>query len=410
MNPTKERDLADWIIAEGLRGTAELQLLAGFCGRLVEAGIPLLRANINKRTLHPLVFLSDFEWWRDEGVRQDDWYHGKWPSEEELRRFPFYYMSVEGLSRLRRRLDKPVADFPLLERLRQSGGTDYVAFGTSFGDGDTPGPFEGFSSSWTTDAPGGFNDTAISVIERSLQPFALAVKAASTYRAAVSVLETYLGKDAGQRVLDGEITRGSAQTIRAVLWYADLQGFTAIADSTPRDQLITMLNDYFGCMVGVVHEHGGEVLKYLGDGLLAIFRLEGQSDVCGVAVSAAESAFARVTELNSRRAKDSLPVTKFRLGLHLGDVLYGNVGSDDRLDFTVVGPAVNEVSRIENMCRSLDRDLIISSAFVEAAGACTSRIVSLGRYALRGVREPQELFTLVPPESAVSPKLQLISD
>ncbi|MFQ5974348.1 MAG: adenylate/guanylate cyclase domain-containing protein [Alphaproteobacteria bacterium] len=400
MNPTKERDLADWINAEGLRGADELQLLAGFCERLVEAGIPLLRANINRRTLHPLVFGTDFEWWRDEGARQDDLYRtGARLSEEELRRFPFYYMHAEGLSRLRRRLDEPVAEFPLLEGLRQRGGTEYVAFGTSFGDAETPGPFRGFSSSWATDASGGFGDTAISAIERSLKPLALAIKASSTYRAAVSVLETYLGKDAGQRVLDGEIARGSAQTIRAVLWYADLQGFTAIADSTPRDQLITMLNDYFGCMVDAVHEQGGEVLKFMGDGLLAIFRLEGESDVCGVALSAAETAFARVTELNGQREKGGLPVTRFCLGLHLGDVLYGNIGGQDRLDFTVVGPAVNEVSRIEDMCRALDRDLIISSAFVEAAGACSSRIVSLGRYGLRGVRQPQELFTLAPPDA-----------
>lgn len=403
MNPTKERNLADWINAEGLRGAGELQLLEGFCERLVEARIPLLRANINRRTLHPLVFGTDFEWWRDEGARQDDYYRtGPRPPEEELRRLPFYYMHAEGLSRLRRRLDEPVADFPLLERLRQRGGTEYVAFGTSFGDARTPGPFRGFSSSWTTDASGGFDDATISAVERSLKPLALAIKASSTYRAAVNILETYLGKDAGQRVLDGEITRGSAQTIRAVLWYADLQGFTAIADSAPRDQLITMLNDYFGCMVDAVHERDGEVLKFTGDGLLAIFRLEGKPDVCGVALSAAESAFARVNELNGRREEAGLPVTRFCLGLHLGDVLYGNIGGKDRLDFTVVGPAVNEVSRLQDMCGALDQDLVISSAFVEAAGACSSRIVSLGRYGLRGVRRPQELFTLAPPDATSS--------
>ncbi len=411
MDPSKEQELAEWAIEAGLRGAAEPELLAGFCERLVAAGIPLLRANINKATLHPLVFSSDFEWWRDQGSRQDDLYRQSSKlTDAELKRFPFYYMSASGLTRLRRRLDKPIDEFPLMERLRRKGGTDYVAFSTGFGDTGTPGPFQGFSSSWSTVAPGGFDDGEIATIERLLQPFALAIKATSAFRAAATALETYLGKDAGNRVLSGEIVRGSVQTIRAVLWYADLQGFTKIADSAPSEQLITMLNDYFGCMVDAVHDHGGEVLKFLGDGLLAIFRWEQDSNVCAAALNSAEASFARVAELNDRRAKAGLPVTQFYLGLHLGDALYGNIGGQDRLDFTVVGPAVNEVSRIENMCRTLDQDMIVSAAFAQAAGGSTSRIVSLGRYALRGVRQPQELFILAPPDSAAGPELRVISE
>ena len=408
MDANVERKIADWVIAEGLRGSAEAQLLAGICERMVAAGLRIMRANIGQRTLHPTVVGSDFEWRRDMGgPRQDDWRRDVPVSQEDLSRFPFYHMHINGLERLRVRLVRPNADFPLLETLRSLGATDYLALTTTFGEGDARGPLSGFDSSWATDAPEGFSDADIATIEHLLQPLALSIKATSTYRSAKSVLATYLGRDAGNRVLSGEITRGSAETISAVLWYADLQGFTKIADSTSRDQLITMLNDYFGCMVEAVHEHGGHVLKFIGDGLLAIFRLDEDANVCSSALGAAEGAFAAVHALNARRAREGQATTKFYLGLHLGDVLYGNVGGQDRLDFTVVGPAVNEVSRIESMCRSLEQDLVISSAFAEAAGACTDRIVSLGRYALRGVSRPQELFTLAPKEPGLEAPAEL---
>jgi adenylate cyclase len=257
-------------------------------------------------------------------------------------------------------------------------------------------------SSWTSDRPGGFDDDDVAAIEILLPVLALAIKAETTAGIAHSVVETYLGRDAGHRVLSGEIGRGSVETIRAVLWLCDLQGFTKIADSTPRDELIPMLNDYFEAMVDTVHEHGGQVLKFMGDGLLAILNLDdGEDDqVCAGALDAAEEALARVDEVNQRRADEGLPVTEFSLALHLGEVLYGNVGSRDRLDFTVVGPAVNEVSRIEAMCRSLDQNLIISSTFAHAAMGCSERLISLGRYALRGVRRPQELYTLLSREDA----------
>lgn len=397
MDSQSRQAIADWVIAQGLRGATEPELLAGLSQRIAEAGIPIMRANIGQRTLHPTVAGSDFEWRRDlSGPRQDEWRRDTPLTDEDFSRFPFYHMATNGLQRLRVRLTTPNADFPLLERLRMDGATDYLALATRFGDAGDSGPLAGFNSSWATDAAAGFADADIAAIEQLLQPLALAIKAASILRSAKSVLETYLGRDAGNRVLSGEITRGSAETIKAVLWYADLQGFTKIADSTPRDQLITMLNEYFGCMVEAVHEHRGQVLKFMGDGLLAIFRLDEDDNVCASALGAAESAFACVRALNVQRTAAGQPATQFYVALHLGDVLYGNVGGRDRLDFTVVGPAVNEVSRIESMCRSLGQDLVISSAFAAAAGDCTDRIVSLGRYALRGVSRPQELFTLAP--------------
>ena len=164
-----------------------------------------------------------------------------------------------------------------------------------------------------------------------------------------------------------------------------------------------MLDDYFECMVTAVHEHGGQVLKFMGDGLLAIFKGDSVAESCDAALDAGDWVLRHMRRVTAKRVDENLPVTGFRVALHLGDVMYGNIGARDRLDFTVVGPAVNEVSRIEAMCRSLEQTLAISEAFAEAAGQSRDRLVSLGRYALRGVRRPQELFTLFTEEEDEAP-------
>ena len=225
---------------------------------------------------------------------------------------------------------------------------------------------------------------------------ALVVKASSAAWIARTLMETYLGRDAGRRVLRGDIERGVTRTIRAIIWFSDLRGFTRIADSAPREQLVPLLNDYAECLASAIHAHGGQVLKFMGDGLLAIFELGEDGAACSRALDAAGHAQAAAAEINRRRTADGLPTTGFGLALHVGDVLYGNIGSLDRLDFTVVGPAVNEAARIEALCGSLEQAVIVSSAFVEAGPECRARLVSLGRYALRGVARPQELFTLDP--------------
>jgi adenylate cyclase len=182
-----------------------------------------------------------------------------------------------------------------------------------------------------------------------------------------------------------------------VLWFSDLRGYTTITDTAPPEEIIPLLNDYSGVVIAAIHEHGGDVLKLIGDGVLAIFRAEDQEHACACALQAEATLRAGKIALNQRRRAAGQPVTSIYLGLHLGDVLFGNVGSEDRLDFTVVGPAVNEVSRIAAMCRSVDRAVVVSSAFATASAAADrSRLVSLGRYALRGVGRAQELFTLDP--------------
>ncbi len=286
----------------------------------------------------------------------------------------------------------------MLDRFRAKGATEYLALQTIFGEAHRLGPADRVLTSWLTDAPAGFDEAHLAAIEQLAPPIALALKAASTYRIATSVIETYLGQDAGRRVLGGTIERGAGETIRAALWMCDLQGFTTLADTTPRDRLLALLHEYFECMVNTVGEHQGQVLKFMGDGLLAIFNRADDGASCRAALEAADRVMGRVAEVTARRQANGLPVTRFYIGLHLGDVLYGNIGARNRLDFTVIGPAVNEVSRIEAMCRALDQDLIVSSAFADVVKGSSERIVSLGRYVLRGVRRPQELFTLVPTE------------
>jgi adenylate cyclase len=223
---------------------------------------------------------------------------------------------------------------------------------------------------------------------------ALTMKTASLARIAGTLVETYLGRDAGRRVLDGRIARGVADRIEAVLWFSDLRGYTRISDTAAPEEIIPLLNDYADAIISAIHEQQGDVLKLMGDGVLAIFTVEDRSRACESALAAAVNARVRVAALNQHRAAENLPNTEMYLGLHIGEVFYGNIGSKDRLDFTVVGPAVNEVSRIASMCPSVDQPLLVSSAFASALADSRNRLVSVGRYALRGVSRPQELYTL----------------
>ncbi|HEX6113669.1 MAG TPA: adenylate/guanylate cyclase domain-containing protein [Geminicoccaceae bacterium] len=390
--------LIEWIAAAGLSGRRELDLLQGFCERVVAVGLPLCRAVIGVDTLHPVLEGRVFEWQRDTGSPTESEYGRLDPdsSEDKWLQSPFHRLYETGETTFRRRLGNGPVEFPVLEELRQRGMTDYVAMVNRFGADGAIGLMDCTYSSWATDRAGGFSDADLAALEFLVPCLAHAIKAASTARIAETLVETYLGRDAGHRVLSGHIQRGVAERISAVLWFSDLQGFTRITDTAPPTEIIPLLNDYADAMVSALHGQGGEVLKFMGDGILGIFDAAAPQDACRQALEAADDAIRRVAALNRRRHAGGLPVTRFYLGLHVGDVFYGNVGSFDRLDFTVVGPAVNETSRIAAMCRALDQDVLLSSAFVEAAGPSRRRLVSVGRYALRGVRRPQELYTLDP--------------
>jgi adenylate cyclase len=275
------------------------------------------------------------------------------------------------------------------------GHTDFFALIHRFARDGVIGEMDCFYSYWCTHDPAGFDDSQLAALRRLVPTLALAIKCTSLARIAETLVGVYLGRDAGQMVLSGRIRRGITEKISAVLWFSDLRGYTAISDAIEPKEILPLLNDYADAVVSSVHDAGGDVLKLIGDGILAIFKAEDQADACACALKAEAKLRKRIDLLNQRRTEEQRPVTTAYLGLHIGDVFYGNIGSAERLDFTVIGPAVNEVSRIAAMCRSVDRSVVLSEDFVAAASALErARFVSVGRYALRGVRRSRELFTL----------------
>ncbi len=401
------------LVERGVLGLPLTEQFDEFCGRLRDAGLPISRVNMSVGTLHPRYGAQTFLWRRSTGLVEHIPRERSIQQLEIYRRSPIHHMRQTGTLSLRQRLDaETVPDFPVFADLRAEGATDYFGQLVPFAEG--PGrehaeeapthilgrgredSLEGIFFSFATDDPAGFDDGHLRQVIELLPFFALAAKARATFDVAATLLRTYVGEDAGRRVLTGEIDRGSTQVISAVIWLCDLRGFTRIADRIPRERLVEVLDQYLEVLAGPVHEHGGQILKFLGDGFLATFDLSRlpEEAVCARALSAAADLLASMPRFNAQRSVEGLPTMDFGLALHRGEVLYGNIGTRDRLDFTVVGPAVNEASRIEALCRPLDRRVLISSAFNEAAGACRGRLVSLGFHALRHVGEPQELFTL----------------
>jgi adenylate cyclase len=388
-------ELTAWITEAGLAGQDETATLTGFCERALALGLPLARANVVIDTLHPIYEGRAFTWTQK---RKETRLTEFGRSDERLdlwERSPFYRLELSGESFLRRRLNAETeGEFSIFSDLRAEGMTDYLAITNRFAAEGIIGDMDCVYSSWATDAPQGFRDSDVDDLSRLMPMVALTLKSASLTRIAGTLVETYLGRDAGRKVLGGRIGRGVADRIDAVLWFSDLRNYTRISDSADPEQIIPLLNEYAGAILSAIHEHEGDVLKLIGDGTLAIFTAADRASACHAALTAALGARRAVTLVNERRIAASLPTTDMYLGLHVGEVFYGNIGSEERLDFTVVGPAVNEVSRIASMCRSLDQPVLTSSAFAVAIDEPKRLLVSVGRYALRGVERPQSLFTV----------------
>jgi adenylate cyclase len=384
--PRRPGPLLDWLIGDARKLPDGPTLLAQLCERLLAHGLPLARASFHIRILHPQLFGMGFYWQRGtDQIRVFRAEHGI-ERTELFQRSPMRLL-FEGAGAVRQRLDLPdvECDFPLLEELRQQGLTDYVALPLTFTDGKIHG------TTWSSDRPGGFSSDELAQIEDLLPLFGLLLEIHLDRRVTITLLDTYVGHNAGARILEGQITRGSGTTVAAAIWYCDLRGFTALSERLGRDALLACLNDYFDCMAGAVERQGGEILKFIGDAMLAIFPLAGQ-DACRRALEAAREARVTMADLNARRRERGDEALAFGIALHAGEVMYGNIGAADRLDFTVVGPAVNRAVRIEGLCRVLDRDLLISAEF---AGGCTSwPLRSLGEHRLQGIARPVEIFTL----------------
>ena len=393
--------IESWLVEAGLAGLTEPEALHGFCDRCRDAGIALSRATVLVDTLHPVHEGRVFRWRADSVEQPPVVEYG--PSNvgetaASWQRSPFYHLVTTGATELRRRIGAgDPEDFAILREMGAEGHTDYVAFVHRFGAASVIGAMDCVYSSWATSRRDGFRDADLVALRRLVPLLALAVKCVSLARIARTLVEVYLGHDAGERVLSGRISRGVAERIKAVIWFSDLRGYTKITDTAPPEEIIPLLNDYAAAVIAAVRGAGGEVLKLIGDGVLAIFRADDAAQACRCALGAEASLRAGIKAVNERRAAGGRPVTSVYLGLHIGEVFYGNIGSEDRLDFTVVGPAVNEASRIAAMCRSVDRGVVLSSEFAAATPEPErSKLVSVGRYALRGVGRAEELFTLDP--------------
>jgi adenylate cyclase len=401
MNESDIHGITAWLIEQGLAGLAEADLLAAFCTRCREAGVDLARGLTIIDTLHPVHEGRAFRW-RNDGVEETAMIEYGRTSEGEAQanwqRSPFYHLLSTGGSELRRNDASDEFDhFNLSRDLQAQGQTDYVVFVNRFAGDGVIGEMDCVYSYWATAHSEGFREDDLGALRRLVPALSLALKSVSLARIPGTLAEVYLGRDAGQRVVRGRIQRGVTDRISAVLWFSDLRGYTTISDTAEPEEIIPLLNDYADAVICAVYDAGGDVLKLMGDGTLAIFKADDPAEACASALSAEAALRAKLKELNARRLADGRPVTQVYLGLHIGEVFYGNIGSEERLDFTVVGPAVNEVSRIASICRSVDRHLVVSSAFASQVPVdARTHLVSLGRYALRGVGRAQELFTLDP--------------
>jgi adenylate cyclase len=376
-----------WLLVDGPQIDNEIELFDELCWRLLGDGVPLWRASLHVGTLHPQIRGVGARWWRDRKVIEDyRVLHGS-EDTDEYRLSPIRKTTERGTP-MRQRLDAPVPEFPLLERIRQAGGTDYFALALNR-------TFRRFPTvAWATDRPGGFSDAEIAKLEDINPALAAIVDARAVRRISGNLLDIYLGPQAGQRILAGQIFRAQGERMRAVIMMTDMRNFTGLSDRLPGDDVIELLDDYFDAVVSPIQERNGEVLKFIGDGVLAIFPAEDDEDFAPSSLRALEAAtdgLGRLEAVNLTRRERGQTEFRIGIGLHLGEVIYGNVGSADRLDFTVIGPAVNLASRIEGLTKRLLRPLLTSSAFAEI---CPHPLVSLGFHPVRGLYQPEEVFGL----------------
>jgi adenylate cyclase len=376
-----------WILGEGPHFDSHVEFFDELCWRVVGVGVPLWRATLYADTLHPLIRGIGARWLRHRKIVEDfRILHGSGVTDEYLRS-PIRATIERGTS-FRRHLDAEVPEHPLLEKLRKAGATDYFALALNR-------TFQRFPVvTWATDRSGGFSDADIAALEDINPAFAAIVETRVVRRISTNLLDTYFGPQAGRRILAGQIRRAEGERLRAVVMMTDLRGFTALSDGLPAEEVITLLDDYFDALATPIQERKGEVLKFMGDGMLAIFPAADDDDFSASSVRALEAAtegLERLDAVNKARRSTGRSELRTGIGLHLGEVIYGNVGTIGRLDFTVIGPAVNLASRIEDLTKRLLRPMLFSSAF---ARVCPRPLVSLGFQPVRGLNDPEEVFGL----------------
>ncbi|WP_445682663.1 adenylate/guanylate cyclase domain-containing protein [Radicibacter daui] len=410
--------LTEWLVDQSLSTPALDQVVAGTCERLYAAGVPISRVMLGYRTLHPMLRARSFVWERGKEIESFD--HRHFADGEDSRldkpldkpgdnkstddravwaRSPMSYILEHKVPMLRRRLTGPekMLDFLVLEELAEDGHTDYLAIATELGRPlpGHPGPMleHGVICSWTTDAPEGFTKAHLADIMRVQRRMAVTLNVGIKWEMANNLATTYLGPDAGQRVLAGKIRRGDGESISAVIWFSDLRNSTGLAESMPPENFLRLLNRYFECTAGAVLAEGGEVLRFIGDAVLAIFPQVSAEEGARRARRAMQEALRRLEEWNQRRLEHGKLPIGIGIGLHCGEVMFGNIGVPERLEFSVIGHAANTASRLESLTKELGEPVIVSANF--AALLPNEHWRFLGDHALRGTSGAVGLFAPV---------------
>jgi len=387
MQNSEIQRITNWLIDGARSSGTPSEMIAEVCEHLVAAGLPLSRFGIFIRTLHPEIFGRNFIWRQGQKVEIGtvDFEILDTP---EFAQSPLRIVFEQGVE-VRGRIDDPdSARFPIINDMRAEGVTDYIAVPMPYLDGST------HATSWMTRQPGGFSDDDVAAIRAMMAPLARVSEIISLRRTAAMLLDTYVGNRAGERILGGQIRRGHNDTMQAAIWLSDLRGFTALSDRLPAETVVQILNHYFDCQVTAIRDHGGEVLKFMGDGLLAVFPIDeyvgDAAHVCAGVLEAARESRASVEAL-------AIPVgqavERFRFGvaLHVGNILYGNIGGGNRLDFTCIGPAVNLAARLEKITGRLGRTVVASEGF---ANVCRHDWHELGEFPIAGFSKAQRVYGL----------------
>ena len=386
-------DIPASIVASGLSDAPLTTLVEAAMQRLVASGVPIDRMNVGFRILHPLFDGMSITWTRETGA--EVFYAALVDKEgSEFRVSPFYVMLSDGSREWRLRLDRDdIERFPLLMQLREKGFTDYLALIVAFGGAELhPQSLDGLATSWSTRAPQGFSASDVAAMRGVLTPLALVFRLAIKDQITKAALNTFHGPLVGGRILSGTIKRGDGERLAAALWYSDLRNSTGLADQLPVDAFLDLLNAYFDCAAGAVIEQGGQVLDIIGDAILAFFPAgdNGGTEACSLALEAAAGARERLAELK-REGSGKARAIEFGIGVHFGDVVFGNAGTPERLKFGVLGRAVNEVARTADMAKSLKRPVVVSD---EVARRSTHSLADLGLHELRGIPQARRLWAM----------------
>lgn len=380
-------EIARWLIREGRLSGDSIAIIEGFAQRLTDAGVPLWRLRVNQRMSNPLLAAWGMIWRRDEKDSQEYLVPREMLETSAWFGSPFEYVK-ENRRPFRRRLVslETGKDHVVLHELAAEGATDFLALPIEYGDGSIQG------MSLVTDHPNGFDDAQVALLERLRDPLAAALEPSAMRRSTSSLLRTYIGQGPSQAVAAGAIRRGDISRIDAVILISDLRGFTDKSNRWSEEALLLALGSYFDLFVESVTKRHGDVLKFLGDGILAVFPIDEvhrAAERCEQALQAVVDAKQALVAVNDARINLGDETLDFGTALHLGPVTYGNVGSPDRLDFTVIGDAVNLTSRVEGLCKPLAEPILLTS---EVARHLKVPLRSLGHQTVKGLREPIEVL------------------